>query len=106
MNAILFPQDGHVIVMYGSIDMALSALAAHVNINRVGRLAIPVARDFKFRGNCYVCQQKVFSSSIQYNRIQLSSLEILVTDSINLSRFVSGVGSGSSSDLPCGECRV
>ena len=93
VNSILFPEDGG--VMKESTDMALSALAACLNVNRVGQLAILVARDLLYSekyfslqdaifSNVCMSANEVFSSSIRYNRIQLLSLEILASATSSL----------------------
>eukprot|EP00956_Cyclotella_meneghiniana_P019184 scaffold32705_cov76-Cyclotella_meneghiniana.AAC.6 len=110
-NAILFPEDG--CVMYDSTDMALSALAAHVNAKRVGKLAILVARDLLYSEKFIRLRDVIFSnacmsvsvndnisSSTRYNRIQLLSLEILANATASL-RIES-----TSQDLSMGQALV
>ena len=90
VNDLLFPADGEAKIE--RTEMALSALTAFVNVNRVGNLAALISRDLFYSEqfvrlrefifyNAFLYTNEDVSTSNQNKLIQLQSLEILANAS-------------------------
>ena len=90
VNDLLFPADGEAKIE--RTEMALSALTAFVNVNRVGNLAALMSRDLFYSeqfvrlrefifDNAFLYTNEDVSTSNQNKLIQLQSLEILANAS-------------------------
>ena len=86
VNDMLFPTDGE--AMNECTEMALSALTAFVDVNRVGYLAVLMSRDLLYHEefarlrdfifyNAFLFVNEDVSTPIKNKRIKLQSLEIM-----------------------------